>query len=99
MKKSIILVLAIGILSSLQAYDRFNDYYKSQHKGHSNVHYDRQHSSKHKRIKRQMIKTQHEISKLQDRIMHLRQQNRKHHTILNNKHRRDNILSFNLLLK
>ena len=77
MKQLIILVLAIGILSSVQAYDRFNDYHKTQHRTHSNVHYNKHDTSKQERIKRQMIKNQNEIAKLQDRIVHLRKQNRK----------------------
>ena len=99
MKQSIILVLAIGVLSSSQAYDRVSDYNKPQHKVHSKVHYDKQHRGKQKWIKRQMIKNQNEIAKLQDRIIHLREQNRKHHTILNNRPHRNNILSLNLLFR
>ena len=99
MKKSIILVLVIGILSSVQANGKFYDYNQPQHKVHSKVHYNKQHTSKQKWIKRKMIKNQNEIAKLQDRIMHLRQQNRKHHTFLNNRPRRENILSLNWILK
>ncbi|MDC0933628.1 hypothetical protein OAR97_07220 [Arcobacteraceae bacterium] len=99
MKKSIILVLVIGILSSVQANGKFYDYNKPQHKVYSKVHHAKNHIGKQKWIKRQMKKNQNEIAKLQDRIMHLRQQNRKHHTFLNNKSRRDNILSFNLMFK
>ena len=99
MKQSIILVLAIGVLSSVQAYDRFNHHYKPQHKVHSNVHYNKHHSSKQESIKRQMKQNQNEIAKLQDKIIHLREQNRKHHTILNNRPHRNNILSLNLLFR
>ena len=99
MKKSIMLILTIGILSSIQAYDRFNGNNKPQHKVHSKVHYDKHHTSKQNSIKRERIKNQNTIVKLQDRVMHLRQQNRKHNTFLNYRPRRDNMLSFNLILR
>lgn len=99
MKQSIILVLAIGVLSSVQAYDRFNHHYKPQHKVHSNVHYNKHHSSKQESIKRQMKQNQNDIVRLQNRIIQLKNQNRKYYSFLNNRPLRNNILSLNLSLK
>ena len=99
MKQSIILVLAIVLFSSEQAYNRFNDYHKTQHRTHSNVHYNKHHTSKQERIKRQMMKNQKEIAKLQNKIMQLKDQNRKYQAFVNNKPLRNNILSLNLMFK
>ena len=99
MKKSIILVLIIGILGLMQANDRFNHHYKPQHRVHSNIQYDKHHTSKHERSKRQIRQNKNEIVKLQNRIMYLAQQNRKHYAYLNNRSSRNNIVSFNLMFK